>query len=158
MLKLLYILHYSPPGAEDGVGRGRAAGDAPALQIFALHPYRSAAVLVREYRPHTCCTSAAVCHSFTVLNGSGTPVAFHRLLVDALEDWLYKSWVSKVLSALKHCCGRALRLELQRENRLMDLLTQVAQRVRTADKTKRKVRFNSLIHFSFRFVSEMKPL
>ncbi|XP_067245627.1 phosphatidylinositol 3-kinase C2 domain-containing subunit gamma isoform X1 [Chanodichthys erythropterus] len=60
------------------------------------------------------------------------------LLVDALEDWLYKSWISKVLSALKHCCGRALRLELQRENRLMDLLTQVAQRVRTADKTKRK--------------------
>lgn len=96
--------------------------------------------------------------TLTVLNGSGTPVAFHRLLVDALEDWLYKSWVSKVLSALKHCCGRALRLELQRENRLMDLLTQVAQRVRTADKTKRKVRFNSLIHFSFRFVSEMKPL
>ncbi|KAK7151368.1 hypothetical protein R3I94_007885 [Phoxinus phoxinus] len=60
------------------------------------------------------------------------------LLVDALEDWLYKSWISKVLATLKHCCGRALRLELQRESRLMDLLTHLAQRIHTADKNKRK--------------------
>ncbi|KAG1938615.1 phosphatidylinositol 4-phosphate 3-kinase C2 domain-containing subunit gamma isoform X1 [Pimephales promelas] len=60
------------------------------------------------------------------------------LLVDALEDWLYKSWISTVLSALKHCCGRALRLELQRETQLMDLLTHLAQRIHTADKHKRK--------------------
>ncbi|XP_077088624.1 phosphatidylinositol 3-kinase C2 domain-containing subunit gamma isoform X2 [Siphateles boraxobius] len=60
------------------------------------------------------------------------------LLLDALEDGLYKSWVSQVLSALKHCCGRALRLELQRESRLMDLLTHLSQRIHTADKHKRK--------------------
>ncbi|XP_058606982.1 phosphatidylinositol 3-kinase C2 domain-containing subunit gamma isoform X2 [Onychostoma macrolepis] len=60
------------------------------------------------------------------------------LLVDSLDDWLYKSWMNKVLSALKHCCGRALRHELQRQSRLVDLLTQVAEKIRTADKTKRK--------------------
>ncbi|XP_016146952.1 phosphatidylinositol 4-phosphate 3-kinase C2 domain-containing subunit gamma [Sinocyclocheilus grahami] len=60
------------------------------------------------------------------------------LLVDALDDWLYKSWMNKVLSALKHCCGRALRHELQRQSRLVDLLTQVAEKIRTADKNKRK--------------------
>ncbi|XP_067275932.1 phosphatidylinositol 3-kinase C2 domain-containing subunit gamma [Pseudorasbora parva] len=60
------------------------------------------------------------------------------LLVDALDDWLYKSRLSKVLSALKHCCGRALRLELQMESQLMDLLTHMAQSIRTADRNKRK--------------------
>lgn len=59
--------------------------------------------------------------------------------MDALDDWLYNSWMNKILSALKHCCGRALRSELQRESRLVDLLTQVAEKIRTADKTKRKV-------------------
>lgn len=62
-----------------------------------------------------------------------------RLLVDALDDWLYKSWMNKVLSALKHCCGRALRQQLQHQSRLVDLLTQVAEKIRTADKNKRKV-------------------
>uniref|UniRef100_A0A8C1QA47 PI3K/PI4K catalytic domain-containing protein n=1 Tax=Cyprinus carpio TaxID=7962 RepID=A0A8C1QA47_CYPCA len=61
-----------------------------------------------------------------------------RLLVDALGDWLYKSWMNKVLSALKHCCGRALRQQLQHQSRLVDLLTQVAEKIRTADKNKRK--------------------
>ncbi|KTG33767.1 hypothetical protein cypCar_00044324 [Cyprinus carpio] len=60
------------------------------------------------------------------------------LLVDALGDWLYKSWMNKVLSALKHCCGRALRQQLQHQSRLVDLLTQVAEKIRTADKNKRK--------------------
>ncbi|XP_050991769.1 phosphatidylinositol 3-kinase C2 domain-containing subunit gamma isoform X1 [Labeo rohita] len=64
------------------------------------------------------------------------------LLMDALDDWLYNSWMNKILSALKHCCGRALRSELQRESRLVDLLTQVAEKIRTADKTKRKDVFN----------------
>ncbi|XP_043089509.1 phosphatidylinositol 4-phosphate 3-kinase C2 domain-containing subunit gamma isoform X2 [Puntigrus tetrazona] len=60
------------------------------------------------------------------------------LLVDSLDDWLYKSWMNKVLSALKHCCGRSLRHQLQLQSRLVDLLTQVAEKIRTADKTKRK--------------------
>ncbi|XP_052386723.1 phosphatidylinositol 3-kinase C2 domain-containing subunit gamma isoform X2 [Carassius gibelio] len=60
------------------------------------------------------------------------------LLVDALDDWLYRSWMRKVLSALKHCCGRALRHQLQRQSTLVDLLTQVAEKIRSSDKNKRK--------------------
>ncbi|KAJ8391104.1 hypothetical protein AAFF_G00097250 [Aldrovandia affinis] len=60
------------------------------------------------------------------------------LLKDALEDASYRSWFSKVQAALKHCCGRRLRQELENEERLVSLLTQVAERVRLADKTKRK--------------------
>lgn len=62
-----------------------------------------------------------------------------RLLVDAQDDPHYQSWFSKVQAALKHCCGKALRQELERETRLVTLLTQVAERVRKADKNRRKV-------------------
>lgn len=60
------------------------------------------------------------------------------LLLDALQDTLFSSFLSKVVCVLKHCCGRALRLELQQEQRLLDLLTLLAQSVRTADRPKRK--------------------
>lgn len=60
------------------------------------------------------------------------------LLVDAQDDAHYQSWFSKVLAALRHCCGRALRQELEQETRLVALLTQVAEKVRTADKPRRK--------------------
>ncbi|KAJ3596283.1 hypothetical protein NHX12_002692 [Muraenolepis orangiensis] len=60
------------------------------------------------------------------------------LLVDTQLDAHYQGWFSKVLAALKHCCGRALRKELERQAQLVVLLTQVAVAVRLADKTRHK--------------------
>ncbi|XP_051953352.1 phosphatidylinositol 3-kinase C2 domain-containing subunit gamma isoform X2 [Xyrauchen texanus] len=60
------------------------------------------------------------------------------LVMDAQDDFLYKSWISKVLSALMHCYGCALRHEMQQQSRLVDLLTEVARKVHAAGKTKRK--------------------
>ncbi|KAG7267031.1 hypothetical protein CRUP_004166 [Coryphaenoides rupestris] len=58
--------------------------------------------------------------------------------MDALQDVYYQSWYTKVLAALKHCCGRALRSELEQQAHLVGLLTQVAENVRLADKNRRK--------------------
>ncbi|CAL8359519.1 unnamed protein product [Lota lota] len=60
------------------------------------------------------------------------------LLADALLDAPYQAWLGKVLAALKHCCGRALRKELELQAQLVVLLTQAAEKVRLADKTRRK--------------------
>ncbi|XP_041794780.1 phosphatidylinositol 4-phosphate 3-kinase C2 domain-containing subunit gamma [Chelmon rostratus] len=62
----------------------------------------------------------------------------HWLLQDARNDPYYRSWFSKVQAALRHCCGHALRQELEHETRLVSVLTQVAERVRTAEKAQRK--------------------
>lgn len=61
------------------------------------------------------------------------------MLEDAHNDPYYQSWLSKVQAALRHCCGRALRQELEHESRLVYMLVQVADKVRTADKSRRKV-------------------
>ncbi|XP_076842048.1 phosphatidylinositol 3-kinase C2 domain-containing subunit gamma [Brachyhypopomus gauderio] len=60
------------------------------------------------------------------------------LLVDAQEDAHYKCWLNKILASLKHCCGRALMQELEKEHQLVTLLTEVAENVRKANKAKRK--------------------
>ncbi|XP_070827978.1 phosphatidylinositol 3-kinase C2 domain-containing subunit gamma, partial [Chaetodon trifascialis] len=60
------------------------------------------------------------------------------LLQDAHSDPYYQSWFSKVQAALRHCCGRALRQELEHETRLVSVLTEVAKTVRTAEKSRRK--------------------
>lgn len=66
--------------------------------------------------------------------------SFHvRLLEDVHNDPHYQSWFSKVQAALWHCCGRALRQELDNEARLVFLLTEVAEKIRAADKIRRKV-------------------
>ena len=62
-----------------------------------------------------------------------------RLLVDAQEDTHYRSWFAKVIAALRHCCGRVLRQELECESLLVTLLVQVADTIRNTDKAKRKV-------------------
>lgn len=62
-----------------------------------------------------------------------------RLLEDAHNDPHYRSWLGKVQAALRHCCGRALRQELELEARLVSALVEVAKRVRMVDKTRRKV-------------------
>ncbi|XP_048875603.1 phosphatidylinositol 3-kinase C2 domain-containing subunit gamma isoform X2 [Brienomyrus brachyistius] len=61
------------------------------------------------------------------------------LLEDAREtNRHYQSWYSKVQAGLRYCCGRQLRQELENEHQLVKLLTAAAERIRLADKTKRK--------------------
>lgn len=62
-----------------------------------------------------------------------------RLLEDACNDPYYQNCYSKIRAALWHCCGRALRQELEHETHLVSVLVQVAEKVRTADKSRRKV-------------------
>ncbi|XP_039987887.1 phosphatidylinositol 4-phosphate 3-kinase C2 domain-containing subunit gamma isoform X2 [Xiphias gladius] len=62
----------------------------------------------------------------------------HWLLEDAHNDPYYEGWYSKIQAALRHCCGRTLRQELEHETRLMSVLAQMADKVRTADKARRK--------------------
>nr|XP_046249410.1 phosphatidylinositol 4-phosphate 3-kinase C2 domain-containing subunit gamma [Scatophagus argus]XP_046249411.1 phosphatidylinositol 4-phosphate 3-kinase C2 domain-containing subunit gamma [Scatophagus argus] len=73
------------------------------------------------------------------------------MLEDAQNDPYYQSWFSKVQAALKHCCGRALRQELEHETRLMSVLVQVAKKIRTADKSQRqkvlKKEKSAIFHF-----------
>lgn len=63
-----------------------------------------------------------------------------RLLEDARNDPYYRSWFSKVQAALRHCCGQALRQELEQETRLVSVLMQVAEKIRIVEKARRKVR------------------
>ncbi|AWP08231.1 putative phosphatidylinositol 4-phosphate 3-kinase C2 domain-containing subunit gamma [Scophthalmus maximus] len=60
------------------------------------------------------------------------------LLDDAHSDPFYQSWHSKIQAALRHCCGQKLRQELERQTHLVSMLVQVADKVRTADKARRK--------------------
>ncbi|XP_077424298.1 phosphatidylinositol 3-kinase C2 domain-containing subunit gamma isoform X2 [Vanacampus margaritifer] len=60
------------------------------------------------------------------------------LLEDACTEPYYRSWFSKVHAALRFCCGRALKEELDREGRLLSTLMQVAEKVRMSEKMRRK--------------------
>lgn len=68
------------------------------------------------------------------------------LLEDAHTDPHYQSWYNKVQAALRHCCGHTLRKELENEIRFVSLLTHLAEKVRTADKSKRKMILNKEKH------------
>uniref|UniRef100_A0A3B5MC85 Phosphatidylinositol-4-phosphate 3-kinase catalytic subunit type 2 gamma n=1 Tax=Xiphophorus couchianus TaxID=32473 RepID=A0A3B5MC85_9TELE len=61
------------------------------------------------------------------------------LLEDTHTDRYFQSWLSKVQAALMHCCGRALRKELDHESHLVQVLFQVAQKICFADKPQRQV-------------------
>ncbi|KAM8860741.1 phosphatidylinositol 3-kinase C2 domain-containing subunit gamma isoform 2-T3 [Synchiropus picturatus] len=60
------------------------------------------------------------------------------LLEDVLVDHHYYGWYSKIRAALRFCCGEALREELDKQSKLVSVLVEVAETVRTADKSKRK--------------------
>ncbi|XP_061772660.1 phosphatidylinositol 3-kinase C2 domain-containing subunit gamma-like isoform X1 [Nerophis ophidion] len=60
------------------------------------------------------------------------------LLEDACTDEYYQSWYRKVQAALRYCCGPVLRNELDQEARLLSVVVQVAENVRTAEKSRRK--------------------
>ncbi|MGH0156889.1 UNVERIFIED_CONTAM: hypothetical protein FKN15_046736 [Acipenser sinensis] len=62
-----------------------------------------------------------------------------RLLEDTLDDLHYRSWYQKILAGLRFCTGNALRLELQSQRKLVNVLAEVAEKVRTGDKQKRTV-------------------
>lgn len=62
-----------------------------------------------------------------------------RLLEDAQTDPYYQSWLGKIQAALQHCCGRALRRELELETHLTSALVQMAEKIRAAEKARRKV-------------------
>ncbi|XP_054632395.1 phosphatidylinositol 3-kinase C2 domain-containing subunit gamma isoform X3 [Dunckerocampus dactyliophorus] len=64
------------------------------------------------------------------------------LLADACTDEHFQSWFSKVQAALRYCCGRALREELDQETRLVSVVVQVAEKIRTSEKTRRKTILN----------------
>lgn len=70
-----------------------------------------------------------------------------RLLEDARNDPYYRSWFSKIQAALRHCCGRALRHELEQETRLVTVLMQVAEKIRIVEKARRKVGKQISWHF-----------
>ncbi|XP_029009561.2 phosphatidylinositol 3-kinase C2 domain-containing subunit gamma [Betta splendens] len=65
------------------------------------------------------------------------------LLEDATNDPYCRSWYRKVRAALWHCCGRALRQELEHEARLAAVLMKVADKVRGAEKSHRKSVLNT---------------
>lgn len=131
-----------PTGSEERVGAGRAPGDAAAGEVSEEHPGGPAALLVSDDPPpipQECFETAR--SRFLIFCGD-------RLLEDAQTDPYYQSWLGKIQAALQHCCGRALRKELELQSRLTSVLIRVAEKIRTAEKTRRKVgnRFN-LIFF-----------
>ncbi|KAK7890899.1 hypothetical protein WMY93_022862 [Mugilogobius chulae] len=77
-----------------------------------------------------------------------------QLTEDAHCDPHYQSWFKKLQAALRHCCGRTLRKELVMEARLVSLLTQVADKVRLADK-KCASEFNKITSCSALFFSHI---
>nr|XP_057931600.1 phosphatidylinositol 3-kinase C2 domain-containing subunit gamma isoform X2 [Doryrhamphus excisus]XP_057931601.1 phosphatidylinositol 3-kinase C2 domain-containing subunit gamma isoform X2 [Doryrhamphus excisus]XP_057931602.1 phosphatidylinositol 3-kinase C2 domain-containing subunit gamma isoform X2 [Doryrhamphus excisus] len=64
------------------------------------------------------------------------------LLEDARTDEHYQSWFGMVQAALRYCCGRALREELDQETRLVAVIVQMAEKIRTSEKTRRKAILN----------------
>lgn len=115
------------------MGAGRSPGDAAVGEIGEERPGCPATLLVSEQlrTGMTGKANAALCWGLLLFCA--------RLLEDAQTDPHYHSWLSKIQAALQHCCGRALRKELQLEARLTSVLTQVAEKIRTAEKTRRKV-------------------
>ncbi|XP_013872246.1 phosphatidylinositol 4-phosphate 3-kinase C2 domain-containing subunit gamma [Austrofundulus limnaeus] len=63
---------------------------------------------------------------------------FYWLLEDARLDTHFQGWYNKIQATLLHCCGRALKEELKHETRLVEVLVQVAIKVHSAEKSRRK--------------------
>ncbi|XP_042524250.1 LOW QUALITY PROTEIN: phosphatidylinositol 4-phosphate 3-kinase C2 domain-containing subunit gamma-like, partial [Dipodomys spectabilis] len=65
----------------------------------------------------------------------------HRLywlLEDALNEPYFQSWYQKLLAALQFCVGKALNEEFSKERKLVHLLGDIAEKVKTANDSQRQ--------------------
>uniref|UniRef100_A0A8C5G8W6 PI3K/PI4K catalytic domain-containing protein n=1 Tax=Gouania willdenowi TaxID=441366 RepID=A0A8C5G8W6_GOUWI len=78
------------------------------------------------------------------------------LLEDALTDPYYQSWFGKIQAALRYCCGRALRQEVELQTRLVHEIVLVAKKVRGAEKSRRKVCMQKSVMYFILFIKSCK--
>ncbi|KAI4546113.1 hypothetical protein MG293_002668 [Ovis ammon polii] len=66
------------------------------------------------------------------------PQTLLRLLKDAQNEAYFKSWYQKLLAALQFCAGKALRDEFSKEQKLIKILGDIGEKVKTASDPQRQ--------------------
>lgn len=62
-----------------------------------------------------------------------------RLLKDAENEAYFKSWYQKLLAALQFCAGKALTDEFSKEQKLIKILGDIGEKVKSANDHQRQV-------------------
>lgn len=62
-----------------------------------------------------------------------------RLLKDAQNEAYFKSWYQKLLAALQFCAGKALSDEFAKEMKLIKILGDIGEKVKSASDPQRQV-------------------